>query len=385
MRLVSLDVFRGFTIAGRILVNLVNDPTHLPLLTHSAWHGCTFADLIFPWFILILGISLTFTLSEQRKQNVTLSALHGKIFKRTLMLLTLGLLLNAFPNHFALGSLRFYGVLQRIAICYYVGSLLFLTTSFRSQVLLFLGILMGYWFILTKMGSYDLTPTHNLAAYVDRWIFSRSHLYGKVYDPEGLISTLPVIASVLAGMLTGAWLISSVQPNKKWLVMLSTGVLCAASGFSWSIWFPLNKALWTSSYVLWTTGLGLIVFAFFYKIIEIRRWSLPFALLGINALFVYIAHLVFFKIQVILPAPHKAGPMNLHHYIIQSLHRLPLINEQLMYAMLSILFWFLWVSLMYVIGLNTNLYHNRLGVSVCEEGVNDLKRSEKLSHFIRSK
>ena len=248
------------------------------LLEHSIWNGCTLADLVFPFFVFIVGVSSVLTLAKQQAKGLSLTFLSRKIIKRTIFLFFIGLLLNAISLHVDWSTLRVLGVLQRIAICYFFTSILYLTTRLRTQAIIILLLLIGYWLALTLIpvpgyGTHQLTNDGNLAAYVDRLFISSGHLYGHTYDPEGLFSTLPAIATALLGNLLGAWLLSVDRPSKKLIVMVLAGVVMALTGWCWGFVFPINKTLWTSPYVLWTGGLAILTFALCYWLIEIKQWK----------------------------------------------------------------------------------------------------------------
>lgn len=352
-RLLSLDVFRGITIALMILVNSPGNQTAYSWLEHSAWNGCTLADLVFPFFIFIVGVSSAFSLSKAREvHHSPLPQLVIKILKRSLIIFALGLLLNAFPSHFDFVTLRVYGVLQRIAICYFIASILFLTTKIAVQALLLVILLVGYWLImqLTNVPGYgvnNLTEAGNLAAYVDRLIFSSAHLYGKFYDPEGLLSTIPAIATALLGNLTGVWLLAHYSSWEKVKGLVIAGLIALIIGWIWALWFPINKALWSSSYVLWTGGWALITLALCYWLIEIKSWkawSKPFEIFGVNALVVYFLHILFLKVQIMITIHQQ----NLKSWISNTLFGwASLENASLFYALSYTLFWFLILTILY--------------------------------------
>lgn len=349
-RLVSLDVFRGITVALMILVNSPGNQTSYPWLEHSVWNGCTLADLVFPFFIFIVGVSVAMTLSKAKQKELPLQLVFPKILKRSIILFLIGLLLNAFPYHFEFASIRVFGVLQRIAICYLATSVLFYTTRISTQAVI-MGLLMAaYWFLMAFIPTFDLTPEGNVAAWIDRYIFSANHLYGKVYDPEGLLSTLPAIATALLGNLTGAWLLSNYRQQEKVRGMAIIGFFALLLGWLWGLTFPINKALWTSSFVLWTGGLALIFLAVCYWLIEIKigkRWAKPFEIFGINALLAYVLHVFFLKIQAIISIPQRDGaPGNLRLFITEHLFgwtSLP--NASLLYALSYVMLWLAVVSL----------------------------------------
>lgn len=358
-RLLSLDVFRGVTIATMIFVNTLL-VTPFPILGHSDWNGCTLADIVFPFFVFVIGVSVVFSLSKQLKNHTPKSILYGKIIKRTLIIIGLGLLLNAFPHHLnseTIGTIRFYGVLQRIAVCYGAAALAYLTLSTRLQVLLTTSLLVGYWLIMTYFpletyGAGDLSPEGNVAANMDRWLFSATHLYGKVFDPEGLLSTMPAIATALLGNLTGIGLLTSASPYKKYHNMVLAATVLAVLGWVWGLWFPINKALWTSSYVLWTGGLALYCLSACYWLLDIKhyhRWSKPFEIFGLNAIVAYFFHVLFFKIQLMIHLSCDQGTTcNMYNYIIRHCFGwVALPYASLLYALSSVLFWLLILSILY--------------------------------------
>ena len=354
-RLLSLDIFRGLTVALMIIVNSPGNELPYAWLEHSTWDGCTFADVVFPFFIFIVGVSLVFPLTNARNKGMTAKDLLPGILKRTFIIFFIGLLLNAFPYHFDLSTLRFYGVLQRIALCYFAASLLFLTTSVKAQSILVVIILLGYWFIMVGpipgFGAHDLSPDGNTAAYLDRLIFSSAHLYGKIFDPEGLLSTLPSIATALIGNLTGVWLLSSHSQRMKFNSMLLVSITLMILGWAWGFSFPINKALWTSSFVLWTCGLGLLSFAVCYWLVELKAWTKvfkPFQLLGTHALLAYVLHVFFLKLQFMIKLEKADGSLeNLKSFICDYLFgwaSSP--NASLLYSITYALLWIVVVTIL---------------------------------------
>lgn len=357
-RLLSLDVFRGITIVLMILVNSPGSQKAYSWLNHSVWNGCTIADLVFPFFIFIVGVSLVFSLSAALKQGASKTKLFVKILKRTIFIFLIGIFLNAFPYHFDLNSIRIFGVLQRIAICYFSASLLFLTTRLRTQAAIMFMLLVAYWLIMMLIpvpdyGSGNLTREGNLAAYIDRLVFSSAHLYEKIFDPEGFLSTLPAIATTLLGNLTGAWLLfSSQSKQRKLLGITAIGTMALIVGWIWGLSFPINKGLWTSSFVLWTGGMALILLAFCFWAIEIKqwkKWSKPFEIFGLNAMAAYFLHIFFLKIQAMIHLPRMDGSVgNLRIYITEHLFGwATLKTASLMYAFSYILVWLFILSILY--------------------------------------
>lgn len=357
-RLLSLDVFRGITIVLMILVNSPGNQTSYSWLDHSPWNGCTLADLVFPFFIYIVGVSSVYSLRKAWEQShLSQKLIIIKILKRSLIIFFLGVLLNAFPNHFDFSTIRLYGVLQRIALCYFISSLLFLKTRIETQAIITVVLLIGYWLIMILIdvpgyGANNLTAEGNVSAYLDRILFSPAHLYGKVYDPEGFLSTLPAIATALLGNLTGAWLLSSYSQEKKLKGMGCIGILALIVGWFWGLWFPINKALWTSSYVLWTGGFALIGLAFCYWSIEIKAWkswSKPFEIFGVNAMAAYILHVFFLKIQAMISISRPDGGLeNLKLYFTEYFFdwASPQ-NASLYYALSYIFFWLFLLTFLY--------------------------------------
>lgn len=344
-RLLSLDVFRGITIAVMILVNSPGNQFAYSWLEHSVWDGCTLADLVFPFFIVIVGMSSVFALTNLKIKGFSNRQLLKEVIKRSVYIFSMGLLLNILPNHFDFSHIRVLGVLQRIAICYFFSSILFLTTKIRNQVIIVAVILIVYWFLMSKFPSIGpLSIDHNLVGYLDQLILSSSHLYTPLFDPEGLLSTLPAIASALLGNIMGIILISSGSKREQacWISIL--GLSLSALGWVWSGTFPINKLLWSSSYVLWTGGLSFLSFALCFALIEIKHvicWSKPFLLLGKHAMLIYLLHIFFLKIQAIILVHNAYGDIvNLRFYITDLLfHPFPIKMASLCYAIGYTLFW----------------------------------------------
>lgn len=356
-RLISLDVFRGITISLMILVNSPGNQTAYSWLNHSIWNGCSLADVVFPFFLFIVGVAIAFSLSKAIKQKIPHASLIRKITQRSIIIFLIGLFLNAFPHHFHIESLRFYGVLQRIAICYFIAALLFLSTRVRTQAILIAVLLFVYWIVIVLVhvpntNMDNLSFEGNLAGYVDRLIFSSQHLYEKIFDPEGILSTFPAIATTLLGNLTGVWLLSTRTAYKKLVGLIIAGISAAILGWMWGGYFPINKGLWSSSFVLWTGGLALMLFAFCYWLIEIKKykkWSKPFEIFGLNAIAAYFLHIFFLKIQAMIQIPRIDGSMgNLRIYITEHLFWwATLKSASLMYALSYVLLWLLVLSILY--------------------------------------
>ena len=348
-RLVSLDVFRGITIAGMVLVN--NPGTWSSIywpLEHAEWHGWTPTDLVFPFFLFIVGVSITLAFARRVEEGSVKRDLYLKVIKRTAIIFGLGLFLNGFP-YFQLSTIRIAGVLQRIALCYLIASLIFLTTKVRTQLLIAVALLIAYCLVMTKLAAPgyapgDLSKEGSIASFVDRVILG-PHIWkqGKVYDPEGLLSTIPAVATTLFGILAGHWLRSERPQIEKVVGMFVAGAACVVLGWAWNPFFPINKSLWTSSYVLFTAGLALQLLALCYWVIDIkgyRRWAWPFEVFGVNALALFVGTGLMVKLMSLF---------KVQGWIFRNLFltwATP-INASLAYAIAFILLWLFLMWLLY--------------------------------------
>jgi predicted acyltransferase len=309
-RMVSLDVFRGATIAAMILVNDPGSWSHIyPPLEHAEWNGWTPTDLIFPFFLFIVGVSLTLSFASRIARGLTRGALAIHVVRRSALIFAIGLFLNGFPD-FDFSSIRIMGVLQRIALCYLVAGLLYLATfqsaaaerparvhaNLRVTAAVAVALLVGYWALMEfvpvpRYGAGHLGKEDNLGAYIDRTLMG-GHLWSEsvTWDPEGLLSTLPAIASVLIGILAGEWLRSDRRAGRKALVLAVAGLALLAAGLLMHPYFPINKNLWTSSFVLFTGGFAMLALAACYWVIDVRAWrawAAPFLVFGMNAILAY--------------------------------------------------------------------------------------------------
>ncbi len=450
-RLVSLDVFRGMTIAGMVLVNNPGgSPVYWPL-DHAEWNGLTPTDWIFPFFLFIVGVSISIALGKSRGRNRSgregagpTRSTYTKIISRSATIYLLGAAISIIPffqfqstdapdpvkmliwlafaaallflllrNYkvaaalcviallgiagmnlagynvvgYNYGTLRIAGVLQRISVCYLITAIIFLHTTWKQQVAISAFLLLGYWLIMTviPVPGCDVTSISdkacNLAAYIDRTILTENHIwrFGKVYDPEGILSTIPAIVTTISGVLTGTWLVRKDNVERimagderaeeqdiphlslipyplafeKVSGMFFFGVVLLAMGLIWNSYFPMNKAMWTSSYVLATTGIALLTLGFCYWLIDIKgysRWAWPFRVFGANALALFVFTGLFARM---IAAYRVAGPdgqlISIQKWLMLHIY-LPIfqpIDASLAFAISFILFWLFLMWLLY--------------------------------------
>jgi predicted acyltransferase len=313
-RLASLDAFRGLTIAGMILVNTPGNWGYVyPPMRHAAWHGWTPTDLVFPFFLFIVGVSISLSFARRIESGANARAMHLKVVRRTLLIFGIGLFLNAFPR-FDFGTLRFLGVLQRIALVYLLTSLIVLRTDRRGRMIWTGGILLFYWGLMMLIpvpgyGAGDLSAEGSLASFVDRLILG-GHTYRPAYDPEGLLSTLPAVSTALLGVFTGDLLRSRREPAKIANLLFVSGWAAILAGQFWGSFFPINKPLWTSSYVLFTAGAALELLALSYWLIDMkgyRRWARPAIAFGMNPLSIFVLSILLVKITSMIRVGIPSG------------------------------------------------------------------------------
>ncbi len=303
-RLICLDVFRGLAVAGMILVdNPGSDEKVYWPIAHAEWNGWTPADFIFPSFLFLVGVSMVFSFAKRRARGDSRRQILLHVFVRSLLLIVIGLFVNASPFiGVDFHALRFEGVTQRIALCYFAAAILELWSDRRGQIIAIAACLFGYWALLRFVPVPGLgvpgrdipfmDPNRNLAAWLDRKLFM-GHLFDTTRDPEGILSTIPAIATTLLGVLTGHWLRSRKAPATKAIVMLLAGILGLIAGEVWNTWFPINKNLWTSSFAVFTGGFALVFLAILYWLLEIKRWrgawTIPILVFGMNAIAGFVA------------------------------------------------------------------------------------------------
>ena len=367
--MLSLDVFRGMTVAGMVLVNNPGTWSAIyPPLEHAEWHGATPTDFVFPFFLFIVGISITLALGKRTENGGANRELYFKIVKRALVIYAFGLFLATFPFYnFTKGewldvsTVRIMGVLPRIAVCYLCAALIFVRTNWKQQAFIAVALLLVYWALMTLINvpGCEITTYNdkacNLSAYIDRLVLTENHIWksAKVFDPEGLLSTIPAIATTLAGVLTGHWLRQRKNDDEKVAAMFFFGVCLTAVGWIWNFWFPINKSLWTSSYVVYMAGLALCFLGFCYWLIDIKgykRWTKPFVIFGVNALALFVGSGVMARLLGLIKVGGASGKtISLQQAIFDNVF-LPLaspMNASLMFAISFILVWLFLMWLLY--------------------------------------
>lgn len=348
-RLMSLDVLRGITVALMILVNNAGGSNISYLqLRHSAWNGCTLTDCVFPCFLFMVGASIALSFRKQLSQRVSRSVILLRVLKRAILICSIGLLLNGLP-FFQFANLRYYGVLQRIALCYLLASVIYLFGGLTASAATVVVALAGYWWLMlhVRVPGYGLPgvdvgvldPSGNLASWLDRHLVPAAHLYRHtVYDPEGLLSTIPALANTLFGILAASFLLAIRPIWQKFVILLSSGSLFIAAGLFWSHWFPLNKRVWTSSFALYTAGISIVSLALLFLAVDgppkLRRGLTPWLIFGTNALTAYIFSEV---LAIVLGAITLSHGETLQQWIFQLLPR-SLGSLSLLSAVYSLLF-----------------------------------------------
>ena len=354
-RLLSVDALRGLTVAAMVLVN--NPGTWSAVygpLQHAEWHGWTPTDMVFPFFLFVVGVSIALALGPALERGA--SGLPVRVLRRAAVIFALGLLLHALP-FFPLATLRIPGVLQRIAVCYLLAALLVGATrgarGWRVQAVTAGVLLVGYWLLMTKVAAPgqeagDLSADGNLAGYVDRLVLGSRHIWQatRVYDPEGILSTLPATATTLLGVLAGHWLRAGQVAGRAGAQIVGGlavgGVAAAALGWLWGLSFPVNKPLWTSSYALLMAGLAALVLAACHWVIEVRGrrgWAAPFALLGVHALTLFFLSSLMAKLLFIVRV--GAGGPRLQTWLFEHVFApwASPVDASLAYALAYVLLW----------------------------------------------
>jgi predicted acyltransferase len=351
IRLTSLDVFRGITVAFMLIVNNPGDWDHIYWpLDHAKWDGCTPTDLVFPFFIFIVGVAIPFAAQNNSKET------NWKIIFRGIKLFSLGLFLSLFPK-FNFDVVRIMGVLQRIALVYMACALLFKYTNYKIQSLLLVCSLVGYYILMRYVhvpgiGPGNLQPDSNLGAYLDRLILTEPHLWKSVgtWDPEGLLGTLPAIGTGLMGLLAGQWLLNKTKDEtEKVIGLIYAGLIAITLGYVWNMTgFPINKALWTSSYVLWTGGLALGILAILYYVIDVKGYksfTWPLQVFGMNAILVFFGSGLLPRILKLIQIKTETGKEIGSQYFLHKTYIAPIFSDpyraSLLGAIVNLTIWFI--------------------------------------------
>lgn len=366
-RLTSLDAFRGFTIAAMVLVNNPGDWGNLyPQLAHAKWNGWTFTDTIFPFFLFIGGVSMALSLGRLAAAGADKPRLLAKLAKRAMLIFLIGFVLNFIPN-FDIHKVRIPGVLQRIALVTLLAAPIVVYLGWRAQAAVIAALLALYSVLMLfvpvpGIGAGVLEPGQDFGAWIDRMVLS-GHMWvqSKTWDPEGLVSTMPALASQLFGVLAGRLLLARLPRIEQIVWLVFAGLACVALGSVFdAILMPVNKSLWTPSYCLLMTGWALLAFAFFYWMLDVNpyaavreaagRWSKPFVIYGMNALFIFALSgflaKMFGFIKFVQPDGSKVSLGKMLYAPIRDLPIGP-VNTSLLYAVLFNLFmfgvaWFMW-------------------------------------------
>jgi predicted acyltransferase len=382
-RLISLDVFRGLTIAGMLLVNNPGTWSAIyPPLEHAEWHGWTPTDLIFPFFLFIVGITTHLSLTARRERGDTDAQLVQQIIRRGAIIFFLGFLMSWFPFYqwgtikeiaqpsvweriaYRVDHVRILGVLQRIGLVYIAAGLLSLKTTIKQQVIIIAVLLYGYWFAMTlipipgkTIGALLLDkPRETLAAHLDRAILGLKHIWsGSVtYDPEGPFSTIPAIGTAMLGILAGRWIAMKERPLLERICGLyGAGALAMMLGLMWGWSFPINKNLWTSSYVLFTAGMACVTLATIMWIIEvhdIRWWTKPFVIYGVNPIIAFVGSGVLARcIYTLWQVQYEGKRTSMETVIYREAFAswLDPKNASLLMAFVTVLFWFAILTVLY--------------------------------------
>jgi predicted acyltransferase len=365
-RLTALDVFRGVTIAGMLLVNNPGSWGAIyPPLRHAAWHGWTPTDLIFPFFLFIVGITTHLSLAARRARGDDDGQLVRQVLRRGGIIILLGLFLSGFPFipqfGFDLSTMRIPGVLQRIGVSYIIAALLTLRARAQTQWIIVAALLFGYWAVMTlvpvpgtgAVGALALAnPDASLAAWLDRALLG-DHLWrlSKTWDPEGILSTVPAIGTVMLGILAGRWIGSPRPLVHRIAALFAIGSMGMVGGLIWNWWFPINKNLWTSSYVVFTGGMACATIATCLWLIDVQRitrWTKPFIVFGVNPIIAFVGSGMMARlVGSIIKVEQDGQSVSLQKAIYDSALAswLAPMNASLLYALCFVGVWFgiLWV------------------------------------------
>jgi predicted acyltransferase len=345
-RLVSLDIFRGMTLAFMIIVNTPGSWQYVySPLRHAKWHGCTPTDLVFPFFLFIVGISSYYSLKKFGSEINGSSIL--RIFRRMVAIFALGLFLAIFPNFGRdYSTLRIMGVLQRIALAYGLGAIICMAIKREYLWIVIAVLLLIYWCILAFLGGADpYSLETNFATKADVAILGEKHLYkgfGIPFDPEGLLSTIPAICTVIIGYFIGGMIGKNSTGGKTVLKLILFGASAVGVGYLWNIYFPINKPLWTSSYVLYTAGIAMAVLAIIYLIADVlkfQKWATFFMVFGTNSLFTFFLAGIWTKMLLFIKIQSGNDKINLYGWFYEKVC-VPVagnLNGSLLFAVIQML------------------------------------------------
>lgn len=366
-RLLSLDVFRGLTIAGMLLVNNPGDwgAIYAPL-EHAEWNGWTPTDVIFPFFLFIVGVTTHLSLTARRSRGATDREIMLNVIRRGAIIVLLGWLMAGFPYYplTRITEIRLPGVLPRIGVAYILGALLTMRTTLKQQIIILAVILYGYWILQTLVpvpGQHEIgalllnRPDATLSAWLDRTLLG-GHLWinSKTWDPEGLLSTIPSVGTVILGVFTGRWLTRSELPIAERLNgMFVAGAIGMVVGLMWNWSFAINKSLWTSSYVMFTAGMGCVALAACVWIVDvhnIRWWTKPFVIFGTNPILAFVGSGVLARIiYSLIKVPYNGETVSLEAAIYRGVFAswLDPKNASVAFALLIVLFWLAILTVLY--------------------------------------
>ncbi len=359
-RLLSLDVFRGITVAMMTLVNNPGSWGHIyPPLEHAEWNGCTPTDLVFPFFLFIVGVSIVYAMENKKQDPEQHKKLFWNVIRRGVILFSLGLILNLFPT-FQFSTVRIPGVLQRIAVVYLITGLLYLYQNKKTIGVIFWLILVAYYLIMTfvpvpGLGYANLNPETNLGAWIDRSILTEAHLWksSKTWDPEGILTDFPAVATCIFGVLIGTFLKRKGQEAAQKVAWLfSIGVLATVAGLIVDIFFPINKALWTSSYVLYCGGLATLGLTLLYWLVDVqgyRRFTKFFVVFGVNPITVFFLSGIIPRIMSRITLMLDGKPVDSKTYLYETFFTpyFSPVNASLAGGLTYVLIWFVILWLMY--------------------------------------
>ena len=321
-RLISLDALRGFTIAAMIVVNYPGSENSVYFtLRHTVWNGLSFTDQVAPYFLYFVGVSIAFAYSKRLDQGIPPHTLYKKIFFRSLKIYAVGMFLNLMPQ-FDFHTIRWTGTLQRIAIVFFISAILYLNTSWKQQAWMAGILLVSYWLALNCIptpgfGKVMLEPGINIVAWVDSK-FMPGKMWKGTWDPESILTNITSVVSCITGMLAGRLMLSEKTPNEKVNYLMTAGVMLSIAGYFWGLIFPVNENLWTSSFVLVTSGFASLLFGAFYFIVDIKEntWGTrPGIIFGANAITIYFLA----DIWALFFYEAKFGGLSLNEKFVQSL------------------------------------------------------------------